>query len=163
LALLSVVSGFANAPNPMLGHWLAEGTGIHETDVGTPFWISLSATLVSLTGLGIAWLMYARRVWSPAVWRDRMPTLHQLLYRKYYIDEIYRVTFVAGLRNIGRLFRGIDRWIVEGLVGLAVGVTRLIAWIGSRLQNGQAQAYALISLIGLVLLLVGLTAGRLFG
>jgi NADH-quinone oxidoreductase subunit L len=131
--------------------------------VGTPLWISLSATLVSLAGLGVAWMMYGRRAWSPTVWRDRMPILYQMLYRKYYIDEIYRATFVDGLRNIGRLFRGFDRWIVEGLVGLAVGVTRLIAWIGSRLQNGQVQAYALISLIGLVLLLVGLTAGRLFG
>jgi NADH-quinone oxidoreductase subunit L len=163
LAVLSVVSGFVNAPSPMLAYWLAEGTGVHETAVGTPLWISISATLVSLAGLGVAWMMYGRRAWSPAVWRGRMPILYQLLYRKYYIDDIYRATFVDGLRNIGRLLRGFDRWIVEGLVGLAVGVTRLIAWVGSRLQNGQVQAYALISLIGLVLLLVGLTAGRLFG
>jgi len=163
LAVLSVVSGFLNAPSPMLGHWLTEGTGIRETVVGTPLWISLSATLVSLAGLGGAWMMYGRRAWSPTVWRDRIPLLYQLLYRKYYVDEIYRATFVDGLRNTGRLFRGFDRWFVEGLVGLAVGVTRLIAWVGSRLQNGQVQAYALISLIGLVLLLVGLTAGRLFG
>jgi len=163
LALLSVIGGFANAPEPLLGMWLTEGLGVHETVVGTPLWISLSATLVSLAGLGVAWMMYGRRAWAPAAWRERMPILYQLLYRKYYIDEIYRVAFVAGLRNIGRLFRGFDRWIVEGLVGLAVGVTRMIAWVGSRLQNGQVQAYALISLIGLVLLLAGLTAGRLFG
>ncbi|MBN2908039.1 NADH-quinone oxidoreductase subunit L [Polycladomyces sp. WAk] len=163
LALLSVVGGFANAPVPLLGMWLTEGVGVHETAVGTPLWVSLCATLVSLAGLGVAWMMYGRRAWSPAAWRERMPILYQLLYRKYYIDEIYRAVFVAGLRNIGRLFRGFDRWIVEGLVGLAVGVTRMIAWVGSRLQNGQVQAYALISLIGLVLLLAGLTAGRLFG
>jgi NADH-quinone oxidoreductase subunit L len=79
------------------------------------------------------------------------------------VDEVYEFGFVKSLKGLGLFLRGLDRWVVDGLVGLTARITQLLGRIGSRLQNGQVQTYALISLIGLVLLLIGLTAGRWIG
>ena len=66
-------------------------------------------------------------------------------------------------RGLGRFLGGFDRWVVDGLAGLTARIAQLLGRIGARMQNGQVQTYALISLIGLVLLLIGLTAGRWIG
>ncbi|MBA4495971.1 NADH-quinone oxidoreductase subunit L [Paenactinomyces guangxiensis] len=163
LALFTTVAGFSNTPGHWLEHWLTQGLSIHQASLEqTPLWIPFLAIAVALLGIGLAYVMYGQKRISPASVTRAVPWLYQLVYRKYYIDEVYHVLFVLPLKGFGWFLNGIDRFIVGGLVYLSAWVSSVIGQLGSRLQNGQAQTYALVSLIGFVLLIVGLTAGRLF-
>jgi NADH-quinone oxidoreductase subunit L len=159
---LSTVSGFVGAPGHLLAHWLQTEGNSPISSNHAPIWISVVALAVSLLGVLLAYLMYGSRRFSPAKVSQAVPWAYRLVYRKYCVDEIYRVVFVWPLKGLGWFLSGWDRFIIGGLVYLTAWMALLIGRIGSRLQNGQAQTYALISLIGFVLLIAGLTAGRLF-
>jgi NADH-quinone oxidoreductase subunit L len=159
LAILATVSGFADLPNHWLTHWLAPDT-VPET--AAPFWLPVLAVGVSGLGIGLATLMYATRKWDAGKWAEKVPWLYRLVLRKYYVDECYQALFVWPLKGVGWVLHGWDRFVIGGLVHLSGWLMSAIGGLGSRLQTGQAQTYALLSVIGFVLLLVGLTAGRLF-
>ncbi|MGB0088845.1 MAG: NADH-quinone oxidoreductase subunit L, partial [Planifilum fulgidum] len=163
LAALSVLAGFVQFPSHALGDWLAEGAGLPADGGGSPVWVPVLATVVSLAGIGLAWLIYGKGSLSAEAFSRPVPWLYRTLYRKYYVDEAYEWVFVGSLRGLGRFLGGFDRWVVDGLAGLTARIAQLLGRIGARMQNGQVQTYALISLIGLVLLLIGLTAGRWIG
>lgn len=162
LAALSVLAGFVQFPSHALGNWLAEGAGLAK-EGASPVWVPVLATVVSLAGIALAWLIYCKGSLAAETFSRPMPWLYRILYRKYYVDEAYQFAFVKSLKGLGLFLRGFDRWVVDGLVGLTLCITQLFGRIGSRLQNGQLQTYAVVSLIGLVVLLIGLTAGRWIG
>lgn len=163
LAALSVLSGFVQFPSHALGDWLSEGASLAAVGGASPVWVPLLATVVSLAGIALAWMIYYKGSLSAETFSRPLPWLYRILYRKYYVDEAYQFTIVKSLKGLGVFLRGFDRWVVDGLVGLTAWITQLLGRLGSRLQNGQLQTYAVISLIGLVLLLIGLTAGRWIG
>jgi NADH-quinone oxidoreductase subunit L len=163
LAVLAVIAGFINTPYaPILGDWLLAG-GTGDAIAGTfteegghaAAWVQIAAILVSLLGIGLAYLMYAKRSMSPESIVRPLPWLYQLSYRKYYIDEIYHAVFVRPLGWIGYGLQFFDRYVVDGLVGLTARAAYFIGWLHSRLQNGQVQSYGLVVLLGMVLILIG--------
>jgi NADH-quinone oxidoreductase subunit L len=164
LAVLAVVAGFINTPGaPVLGHWLTEGLhGAAEGEQSSPFWITILATVVSLAGIGLAYLMYGKRSVSRDMISGPMPWLYQLSFRKYFIDEIYDVVFVRSLKAIGNTLTIIDIFIIDGLVRLVGAFTQELGHAEARVQNGQVQTYGAIAFLGIVLLAVGLTLVRGF-
>lgn len=163
LALFSVVSGFLNFPGDFLGRWLTEGMGISGTAGTAPVWIPLLSVLVSLSGVALAWAMYSKKSIDPDGVSRALPGVQRLLYRKYYVDEIYGFVLVRPYRWLGRFLNGFDRYIVQGAVGLVSTLVRSAGGLFAGIQNGQAQTYGLVSVVGLVLMILCLTAGRLFG
>lgn len=159
LAILATVSGFADLPDHGFAHWIGQGM---DVEGAAPLWIPVLAVVSSGLGIGLATLLYATRKWDADQWANAVPWLYRLVYRKYYVDECYQVLFVWSLKGFGWLLYGWDRFVIGGLVHLSGWIMSAIGSLGSRLQTGQAQTYALLSLIGMVLLFVGLTAGRLF-
>ncbi len=163
LAVLSVVAGLANTPGKFLEHWLTADPDVTSISLEhAPGWIPLVAIVVSLLGIGLAYVMYGQKRLSPESVAKAVPWAYQLVYRKFYIDELYQMIIVWPLKAVGWFLNGWDRFIIGGLVHLSAWFATFLGSLGSRLQNGQAQTYALVSLIGFVLLIVGLTAGRLF-
>ncbi|WP_124728478.1 NADH-quinone oxidoreductase subunit L [Staphylospora marina] len=162
LAVLSVISGFMNVPGEHLHHWLTGAGSLSADSPDGPLWIPVLSTVVSLAGIGLAWLMYGKRSLSPDKVAGSVPLLHRVLYRKYYVDELYKGILVWPLKFFGWFLTGFDRFVIGGLVLLQAWVFRALGAVASRLQNGQAQTYALVSLVGLVLLLAGFTARRWF-
>ncbi|WCK54332.1 NADH-quinone oxidoreductase subunit L [Aneurinibacillus sp. Ricciae_BoGa-3] len=166
LAVLAVIAGFINTPwKPVLGEWLTYNfTALHQAggaESGGPLWITVLALLVSLLGIFLAWSMYVKRPISDST---EGGFFYRLSYRKYYIDEIYDVVFVRPLRAIGHALNAFDVYIIDGIVRLVAAITRGIGGTGARVQNGQVQTYGAVALIGLVLLIAGLTlAGGYFG
>lgn len=162
LAALAVVAGFINTPfKPVLGEWLLEGQigeaikALFPEEGHAAGWVQIVAILVSLAGIFLAYLMYAKKSVSPD-WLSRpLPWLYQLSYRKYYIDEFYHAVFVKPLSGLGYVLDLFDRYVVDGLVSLVVKITEGIGAVHARLQNGQIQTYGFIVLLGLVLLLIG--------
>lgn len=166
LAVLAVVAGFINTPfNPVLHHWLTSGTtgefiatvfGHEEGHAAS--WVQVMAILVSVAGIALAYLMYAKQSVSRDWIARPMPWLYQLSFRKYYIDEIYQVVFVKSLKWIGKVLDLFDKYVVDGLVTLVAVITNAIGAAHARIQNGQMQTYGFVVFVGLVLLIIGLTA-----
>lgn len=157
LAVLAVVAGFAMTPfNSWFGGWV---TG--EELVEAVHWpVIILSTVVGIAGIVLGYIMYGRRGLTPA--EAPANALHKLVYRKYYIDEIYGWVFVKPLKGLGLLLQLFDTYVVDGIVRLvgqcAVGLGRF----SSRLQNGQMQRYGLITLFGIVVLALALVGRRLF-
>ncbi|WP_232697885.1 NADH-quinone oxidoreductase subunit L [Brevibacillus daliensis] len=165
LAVLAIIAGFINLPNnPILGNWLMSGTvGQYIMERYTEeaghggVWLQVTAVVISLLGIGLAYLMYGKKSVSSDIISEQVPWLYRLSYRKYYIDEIYDVVFVRSFRGLGHLLSLFDRYVVGG-IGFLVGWTaRAIGGVNSRLQTGQLQMFGLVVLMGLVILVVSLT------
>ncbi|MCQ6561912.1 NADH-quinone oxidoreductase subunit L [Paenibacillus mendelii] len=159
LAVLAVVTGFVETPwNNTLGTWLSGGTETTHTGGGLVMVISAA---VGVLGIYLGWLMYVKGTIARDAVSSRMPWLLRLLERKYYIDELYQVVFVRGLRGLGLLLQAMDDFIIDGIVRCVGGAAVLLGRGGTRLQNGQVQTYGVITLLGLVILIVAI-AGRRF-
>ncbi|SMO67126.1 NADH-quinone oxidoreductase subunit L [Melghirimyces algeriensis] len=164
LALLSILAGFVEVPGHHLSFWLREGSDTISGKVGeASIWVAFFSIAVSLAGIILAWAVYANKSIPRDLLQKPFPWLYSFLHRKCYVDEMQRAIVVEPYRMLGFLLSAFDRYIVQGIVHLVAGIPRFAGAIVTRLQNGQAQTYALVSVIGLVLLIIGLTAGRLFG
>ncbi|RAK20427.1 NADH dehydrogenase subunit L [Anoxybacillus vitaminiphilus] len=161
---LAVFAGYVNTPwfGTFLGDWLTEGTDMHVHHEA-PSWIMIVATVVSLLGIFLAWLMYGKKSLSRDWLSSRMPISYHVLFNKYYIDEFYQLTVVYAAKAVSMLFKYIDRFIVEGAANAVAALTQGIGKAGARLQNGQVQMYGAVTIIGLAALVVilALTGGYL--
>ncbi|PTM56741.1 NADH-quinone oxidoreductase subunit L [Desmospora activa] len=162
LAVLSVGSGFVEFPTHAFSQWLTTGTGLEASAVAAPWWLPLVTVLLAVGGIALAWAMYDRGQINPERVAGAAPWAHRVLLQKYGVDEAYDAAIVRPYRGLGVLLSWFDRWVIQGLVGLATAVMRGLGRLGAALQTGQFQTYVLVSVIGLVILMVSLTAGRLF-
>lgn len=140
--------------------------------------ITLSTVLV-LVGIWFAHSIYLRHPDRAATIRAKAGAFYTLLVKKWYLDEIYGVVFVRGLAlGGGRLLARTDRhvvdggvngagwitraaskisiwvdvYVVDGLVRLSAFATRFASIPLRLLQNGSLQAYALVIMIGVIIL-----------
>ncbi|GAB4324875.1 MAG: NADH-quinone oxidoreductase subunit L [Candidatus Zixiibacteriota bacterium] len=177
LAFLSVVSGWIGLP------WLHHGFSsvvYHGQPHHAEFHISLAliSTLVGLSGIGLAYLMYYKRSIDPAKLGASMKGLYTTLYNKYYFDEVYQAVFIEpyyamcrmwywfdqnivdglvnGVADFGLLWGKFQRWFDETFVDGAVNglgiVTRGFGATIRHVQTGRLQNYAFIIFAALVIL-----------
>jgi NADH-quinone oxidoreductase subunit L len=134
--------------------YVAPGHDTIEAAHKGPEWVGTVPLLVGLLGIGLAYVFYMFRPRWPAAWVEALGPLHQLIFRKYYFDELYDILFVRPAFWLGRVFwqRG-DVGIIDayGPDGLASG-TRSISGVFSRLQTGYLFHYALAMLVGVLVL-----------
>jgi len=172
LGVLTVAGGLLNVPalfggHERLAHWLEPGLAAAQQKVpvvtpeGSTGWILLAvAVAVALAGLFLGWrTTLARAIPLPAEappetgWR-------KVLYRKYWVDEIYQALLVKPLVGLSRwvLWRGVDQGLIDGAgVNGSASLARGLGWLGSRLQSGNLGLYVVVFLIGAVWLLRALT------
>ncbi len=166
LGVLAVVAGYINTSwfGTFLGDWLLEGNqqlsaaANHGHEGST--WIMIVATIVSLLGIYVAWLVYGKK----SISRDiKMPGLYKVLSNKYYIDEIYSAIVIAPTKIFSRFLQFIEIFMVEGIMKAVVAITEGCARLGSKFQNGQTQVYGAVAFVGLAVLVViyALTGGYL--
>jgi NADH-quinone oxidoreductase subunit L len=155
LAVLSVIAGFIQYPKPIFSSWL-------ETTHSSPvWWLPVLVTVIALFGFFLAFVIYQRNWISAESMRKSTGFGYQLSYRKFYIDECYQVVFVWSLKGLGWLLTGWDRFVIGGIARFMGMMAEELGQLGSKLQNGQVQRYILISIVGFLVLLITLTAGRL--
>ncbi|HXZ18954.1 MAG TPA: NADH-quinone oxidoreductase subunit L [Candidatus Acidoferrales bacterium] len=190
LAFLSVVGGWIGLPHlSLFEQWLepvvapvraaaeaVEG-GWSMVEVG----MMLISVLVAVGGIWLAYYIYMEREGLADQLAARWKGLYELVYHKYYMDEVYDSLFVnrtedlatalgdfdrgivdglgvdgsaAATRFSSRLSMWWDRWIVDGLVNLSGAIVRFAGYPVRMLQTGLVQSYALVILFGVLLLLV---------
>ncbi len=171
LGVLAVAGGALNVP-PLLGggawlhHWLEPVTaaaaahlpGVHVSR-GTEW--ALVVLAVALAGAGI---LAAQRLLRPT---ELLPAraaapetgFGRVLWRKWYVDELYDALIVRPVQWISSrvLWRLVDARLVDGLlVNGTAAASRALGWLGSRLQTGQLGMYVAVFVIGVLALLSAL-------
>jgi NADH-quinone oxidoreductase subunit L len=168
LGLLSVVGGLLNLPAFAGGHhaletWLepvmaaAQAVMPVEMPHGTTEWLLIAAAVtVAVVGLLLGWRSTLARPIPTAAAARPETGFARVLFRKYYVDEIYDALIVRPLVGISRwvLWKGVDQGLIDGVgANGSASLARGLGWIGSRLQSGQLGFYLVIFLVGAVWLL----------
>ena len=163
LAIPSVLAGLVLVGPALSGHLFGDsimsadshGAGSHSgADMLAHAWISLPLWL-AIAGIVVAWILYLRYPHVPGMIANRFRFLHQILIRKYGIDELYLRVFADGGQGLGRAFWKFGaRLIIDDILvnGTAKWVGRLSGVIRS-LQTGYVYHYAFAMIIGLVVLM----------
>jgi NADH-quinone oxidoreductase subunit L len=112
------------------------------------------SVIIALTGIFIAYVFYIKRPELPTLLARKRRILYTVLVNKYFVDEIYRFSFVDSLKALGTgLWRGFDDLVIDGGVN---GVARMIIGFGAnlkRIQTGLVQSYAFGMMIGGVIII----------
>jgi NADH:ubiquinone oxidoreductase subunit 5 (subunit L)/multisubunit Na+/H+ antiporter MnhA subunit len=136
-------------------------------------------------GVAVAGILLARKFYfgpeafrRPRALAERFPTLYATVANKYYVDEIYGATVVAGTVNLARGSYEFDARVVDGAVngtrhltvgtsffsglfdlnvvdGLVNTLADFYGWASRvlrRVQWGVVQGYALVMAVGFVLM-----------
>jgi NADH-quinone oxidoreductase subunit L len=194
LAVLSIIGGFIGWPAALGGshptafqRWLApvllpiggESFELHEASYAMEWTLMAISVGIALFGVFLAYRLYVRRPPVPDVLEQRLGPLHGLLANKYWVDELYGRTVIAGTLAFSRILWWFDIWVVDGLVNGVRNLTVIGFGHGSnlfdkyvvdgavngvgagakgssmmfrRVQSGLVQNYALIMGGGIVLI-----------
>jgi len=194
LAALSVVGGWIGWPASLGGsnrfeHFLdpviarhgaehVEAAAVHGGAI--EYALMLASVLIALAGIWLARLFYIQRTDLPGKLASSFSGLYQLVYRKYYMDEVYDALFVNRAKDLGttlalfdakvidalgvdgtgwltrfasRLSIWWDTWIVDGLVNLAARMVWLFSYPVRMVQTGLVSSYALLIVFGVLVVL----------
>jgi NADH-quinone oxidoreductase subunit L len=180
-AFLSIFAGWVGIP------WLPKGFGSFVVDYGHHahhghfnFILAGISTVVALSGITLAYLMYIKKSISYEAMGQKFKVVYTYFYNKWYWDEIYHIIIlnptlwfaeilavfdkyvIDGIVNfVGKstlvlawLHNQFDKYIVDGLVN-GVGYTTMgIGWIFSRFQTGRLYNYAFVMVLGVVVILI---------
>ncbi len=139
----------------------------------------LSLSIVA-AGIWLAYEFYRTKRFAPELVAGKLPKLYQLLVHKYYVDEIYDAAVVDRTKDLGTLLGrfdaqvidglGVDgagwlarfiskvsmwwdKWIIDGLLNLTAKLMQLFSYPVRLLQTGMFSSYAMLIVVGLVVLL----------
>ncbi|HSO24118.1 MAG TPA: proton-conducting transporter membrane subunit, partial [Chondromyces sp.] len=155
--------------------------GHHAVSFGLEWGLVLLSVAVAVAGILVARSFYKLDPGfsRPRAIAERFPFAYKLLLNKYWVDELYGATFIAGTIKLSRLLWEIDARVVDGAVNgtahttvgssflsgvfdlkVVDGAVNLVAAVYDdasrsfrRLQVGFAQGYAMVMVFGAAVLL----------
>jgi NADH-quinone oxidoreductase subunit L len=171
LAVLSVIGGWVGIPAVLGGsnrfeHWLAPvfhpaaaetahgaaAAGAHHSAALEIGLMALSVG-IALCGIGLAYFLYRVRTGKPEEIARNWPTLYDVVFHKYYIDEFYEWAVVKRVVNGSVwLWEMFDAAFIDGIVNGVADLVRAAGERVRRLQGGVVGGYAFSLLAGAVLL-----------
>jgi NADH-quinone oxidoreductase subunit L len=161
LAVLALVAGLVQVPgvDDVITKFLEPSfadSHFHEAEpsVGAEWAGLLVGGLISLAGIGAAYVAYVRRRGVTLELRDRFARVHAFLVNKWYFDELFEAVFVRPVATAGAFGRTVieTRFVQGFLVGGATGVVRVGTTFARAIQTGYLRAYALMLLLGVAFL-----------
>jgi len=161
LAVLSAIGGFVGSFSiigiptwqPLANFLAPVFSGVHANEPS--FTRQLFSTGVSvfaaLVGIAVAWRLYRRGF----EYKENDNPNYKLVFHKYYVDEILTAILIQPLLGFGRAAAR----LIEGdaLDGGSQGVAWLFRGTSAalrRIQSGYMRNYALVILLGVVLIIV---------
>jgi NADH-quinone oxidoreductase subunit L len=133
---------------------LEAATHAVEGSAGLELGLMAVSTLVVLAGIGIATVVYVRRVGLADRIAARFSGIYKLLLGKYFVDEIYDTFIVQPVKSVSTflLWRGVDAGFIDGTVNGVGLVVRGWSAVLRRLQTGSVRAYAMSLFVGVVVI-----------
>ncbi len=149
---------------------------MHEAHVPT----MILSIILALGGILLATYIYYWRKLAPDKIMNAMPGLYDFSLNKWYIDELYEGTFIAGTlatsdalstfdgkvidgavngaatltRGTSKLSGWFDTYIVDGLVNLTAFISGFFGFVFKKTQTGKVQNYVLLAVISIIVLFV---------
>lgn len=169
LAILSVIGGLLNVPALFAGNsWLYNFllpvfvNGVNKVGglteavphVGTEVVLMAIAVIGAIVAIAFAWFRFVKTSAVPAEDGVKRSALSNLLYRKYYIDEIYHAVIEKPVLYLSSILHNIDVYVIDGIVN---GLGKLTVWVGSRsraLQTGTLGFYLVAMVLSIIAFLV---------
>ena len=182
LAIFAIFIGLVGSPfmHNAFQTFIHPGPPENSEGLAPNYLVMLLSTLAAALGIAAAYLFYMlNNKILPLEIRNKFTGLYNLLYNKYYIDEIYEFLFIRpsirlsrlaskfdsgvidGAVNacakavvvLSRIKSWIDRYIVDGAVNMTAGIVGLFSLVLRRVQTGYIQTYLLIAFFGLALII----------
>ncbi|ALD21749.1 NADH-quinone oxidoreductase subunit L [Hymenobacter sp. DG25A] len=168
LAILAAVGGFMGAPMILGKHYLADYLAPlftysqklnpaafgAEVDHATEYMLIGLSVGAGVLGILLAYVQYVSRGVRPVEDGESRGFLENLIYHKYYIDELYNALFV---RPIMWLSRGLYRFVEQGIIDPVVNGFGRVTMGGGQLlryvQTGSVETYLILMVVGIVLVL----------
>jgi NADH-quinone oxidoreductase subunit L len=188
LAVLCVVGGWSGSTR--FGKFLepvmstagvrAEPAKITDPWSATELLLMFASVGVACVGIWLAYEFYRTKRFAPELVARKMGRFYQLVFHKYYVDEIYDALVVNRTKDLGtvlgrfdakvidgvgvdgtgwlarfgsRLSMWWDKWVIDGLLNFGAKLTQLLSFPIRFLQTGMFSSYALLILVGLAILL----------
>jgi NADH-quinone oxidoreductase subunit L len=161
LALLSIIGGFVGIPHILGGanrfhSFLAPvfsghngGGHMGNPSALTEMLVMIVSVLVAFGGFYLAYRMYIKRPELPSILADKARGVYQLIFNKYYVDEIYDFLFVNPIKNgANRVWQLFDVLVVDGSVNGIANLASQGSGLLSQFQSGYVKSYAASILIG---------------
>jgi NADH-quinone oxidoreductase subunit L len=160
LAILSIVAGVIQIPHvtDVVSDFLAptfadsKFADVEPSGGLTVLTLSLGA-LMSLTGIGIAYLVWVRSPGTSARLVARFRPLHSFLIHKWYFDEAYDLLVVRPMTALGKAASTtFERVVIDGVsqgAGMAVRAGNSLVRVA---QSGILRYYALALMTGVTAL-----------
>jgi NADH-quinone oxidoreductase subunit L len=159
LAVGSILAGFVGWPHFLGGHNRIEsflepaimaGTHpaaaalAHEASAALEWTFMLISVAIAATGIFLAYRTYWMNAKADEGISRAWPSLHRLLFNKYYVDEIYGATVVSGTIEGAKGLSTIDAQVIDGAVNatasLTVGTADLSSLADASLVDGAVNA-----------------------
>jgi NADH-quinone oxidoreductase subunit L len=168
LAVLAAVGGFMNAPLVLGRGYLQDYLAPiftysqrlnpaafgAEVDHATEYLLIGLSVGAGVLGIILAYVQYVSRGVRPAEDATQRSTPENVVYHKYYIDELYNALFVRPTMWLSRnLFRYVEQGIIDPVVNgfgrLTLGGGQLLRYV----QTGSVETYLILMVVGIVLVL----------
>ena len=117
--------------------------------------------IVSLLGLGWAYMFYIRRPDLPGKLAAAFPGVYKFLLNKWYFDELYNWLFVRNAFRLGQVFwKGgdtniIDRFGPDGISAVASRAAQRLRTV----QSGYLYHYAFAMIVGIAVIVTWFVVG----
>jgi NADH-quinone oxidoreductase subunit L len=171
LAILSAAGGILGLPEVFgSGNWLANfmsplfnlsrqvrpesftQTHLSHSQEYMLMGVSVAAALLALV---VAAVLYVSRKAVPAPEGARLPALQNLIYNKYYVDELYNNVIVKPLLLLGDFLYGVFEFLVIDLIVNGVGkATNGMSRVFRRFQTGNIGFYLITMVVGIIVILL---------
>ncbi|HOJ37043.1 MAG TPA: NADH-quinone oxidoreductase subunit L [Ignavibacteriales bacterium] len=169
LAVLSVIGGYVGLPHVIAGekgnlieHWLDPVFKASVIRFGNEIYASHFEEVVLIllsSGIAVAGIYFAYKLYIidsqklVKEFKHKYNKFYLLLVDKYRVDELYEKLFVKSTYEISDkvLYKFTDAKVIDGAIN---GTAKLVNYVAERfrkIQTGEAQIYALVMLIGIIL------------
>jgi NADH-quinone oxidoreductase subunit L len=155
-----------------------------------PEWLfTVLSVAIALVGIALAYHFYVARPGVADRVTGKIKGFYNLVYHKYYVDQLYDALFVNRTKDLGRacffvdshfvdgavngtaattrgtasLSKLFDTYIVDGLVNLIGRINMALNRMATSFQTGLVQRYALVAVFGIIVFILIYYNGLLTG
>ena len=176
LALGAALVGFLAVPHILGGHnafghyletiipeWSKSRHAAHGPAELVVEWALMTwSVLIGIAGIFGAWWCYMRRPELPKQVVERIPRIHRLVDDRFKVDEFYADNIVDPVEKLGKtvVVDRVDRGLIDGIIHGLAFCFRGLADVLRKVQTGVVRNYVAVMVVGLLLLVLSLLAGR---
>ncbi len=165
LAVLSVVGGFIGIPESLGGrHFLEEFLKpvfedssfrlVHHLSHETEYILMAVAISVMAIAIYFAHKKYKKENTIPVAEGEALTPLHNLVYNKYWVDELYEKVITKPLNFISEgLYKVVDNQLVDGIVNGVGTIVNGVSGIIRKAQTGNIGFYVFVMVISIAVIL----------